>query len=190
MCISQCLQLKFPDHFPDDPYRLEDIHEAAQYVLHRMTSTIGSTLLLTITTTTKTMTNTLTNSEAIKKEDLAAMFESFIKVFQQKTPKSNTPRQSRPRGMNTRQCVFCGLLHYIHECATAQEYINTGKCKRNDEGKVGNSMGIPLGVRSPTHTCTHRTPDPPTRVWVFNGYHRFTGILKGLRTVILHEKMK
>jgi hypothetical protein len=27
--ISQRLQLKLPNHFPDDPYPLESIHEAA-----------------------------------------------------------------------------------------------------------------------------------------------------------------
>ena len=32
--VSQRLQLKLPDHFPDDPYPLLDILEAAQYVLH------------------------------------------------------------------------------------------------------------------------------------------------------------
>jgi len=32
--ISQRLQLKLPDHFPDNPYALDAIHEAAQYVLH------------------------------------------------------------------------------------------------------------------------------------------------------------
>jgi hypothetical protein len=53
------------------------------------------------TTATETMSNILTSNEAIKKEDLAAMFESFIKVFQQKPPESNTLRQSRLRGTNT-----------------------------------------------------------------------------------------
>jgi hypothetical protein len=82
------------------------------------------------------MSNVLTNSEAIKKEDLSAMFESFIKAIQQKTTEPEAPRQSRPRGMNTGECTFCGLLHYIQECAMVQEYINAGKCKQNDEGKV------------------------------------------------------
>ena len=29
--VSQHLQLKNPDHFPDDPYDLKQIHEAAHY---------------------------------------------------------------------------------------------------------------------------------------------------------------
>ena len=32
--VSYRLQLKFPDHFPDDPYTLEQIHDAAHFVLH------------------------------------------------------------------------------------------------------------------------------------------------------------
>ena len=32
--VSYRLQLKFPNHFPDDPYTLEQIHDAARFVLH------------------------------------------------------------------------------------------------------------------------------------------------------------
>ena len=32
--VSQRLQLKNPDHFPDDPYDLGDVHEATRYALH------------------------------------------------------------------------------------------------------------------------------------------------------------
>ena len=36
--VSYRLQLKFPDHFPDDPYTLEQIHDAARFVLHGTTA--------------------------------------------------------------------------------------------------------------------------------------------------------
>ena len=32
--VSYRFQLKFPDHFPNDPYTLEQIHDAARFVLH------------------------------------------------------------------------------------------------------------------------------------------------------------
>ena len=32
--VSYQLQLKFPDHFPNDPYTLEQIHNATRFVLH------------------------------------------------------------------------------------------------------------------------------------------------------------
>ena len=40
--ISQRLQLKAPDHHPDDPYTLEAIHEAVLYVLHGTSSTLST----------------------------------------------------------------------------------------------------------------------------------------------------
>ena len=36
--VSYRLQLKFPNHFPDDPYTLEQIHDAAHFVLHGTTA--------------------------------------------------------------------------------------------------------------------------------------------------------
>ena len=36
--VSHQLQLKFPDHFPNDPYTLEQIHDAAWFVLHSTVS--------------------------------------------------------------------------------------------------------------------------------------------------------
>ena len=36
--VTYRLQLKFPDHFPDDPYTLEQIHDAACFVLHGTTA--------------------------------------------------------------------------------------------------------------------------------------------------------
>ena len=32
--IAHRLQLKLPDHFPNDPYTLEEIHDAVHFVLH------------------------------------------------------------------------------------------------------------------------------------------------------------
>ena len=80
--------------------------------------------------------HTLTTSNTVKKEDLVAMFESIIKTIHQKPSDVDNTRTSRPRTTNTGECSFCGLLHYICECATVEEYIKAGKCKRNDEGKV------------------------------------------------------
>jgi hypothetical protein len=38
--VRQCLQQKLIDHFPDDPYALSDIYEAAHYVLMGTTSAL------------------------------------------------------------------------------------------------------------------------------------------------------
>jgi hypothetical protein len=72
------LQLKLPDHFPDDPYPLDAIFKAAQYVLH------GTNLTLLITSTNSMA---LTTGQAnavkakIKTEDLTAILEHLTETF-------------------------------------------------------------------------------------------------------------
>jgi hypothetical protein len=44
--IKNCLLIEFPDHYPDDPYPLSDINDAAKFVLH------GSTPLVLLSQST------------------------------------------------------------------------------------------------------------------------------------------
>ena len=140
MRISQRLQLKLPDHFPDDPYTLDAIFEAAQYVLHGT----NSTLLVTSTNST-----TLTAGQAnavkaeIKTEDLAAILEHLTETFvkalstQQNNRATTSDRPPRPSPGGGGNCNFCGSPeHFIRNCMEVLEYIKDGKCKRNTEGKV------------------------------------------------------
>src|SRR5882762_5891247 len=41
--VLWCLQLKFPDHLSDDPYRLVDIFDTAQFVLHSTSTSVSIT---------------------------------------------------------------------------------------------------------------------------------------------------
>jgi hypothetical protein len=41
--ISGRLQLKFPDHLPDDPYHLTDIFKAAQFILYGTSTSVSIT---------------------------------------------------------------------------------------------------------------------------------------------------
>ena len=107
-----------------------------RYVLHGTPSTVGLLPITTTLTVVETPQHTSTTSDAVKKEDLVVMFESIIKAIQQKPSDGDNTRILSPRTMNTGECSFCRLLHYIRECATVEEYIKAGKCKRNDEGKV------------------------------------------------------
>ena len=133
--ISQRLQLKLPDHFPDDPYPLDAILEAAQYVLHGTTSTL-------LIASTNSTTNPV--KAEIKTEDLAAILErvteTFVKALssQQQTNRATTSdRPPRPYPSSGGNCNFCGSTdHFIRNCTEVLEYINAGKCKRNTEGKV------------------------------------------------------
>ena len=51
--VSYQLQLQFPDHFPDDPYPLEQIHNAACFVLHGTTASAPTLTSPPKTKTTK-----------------------------------------------------------------------------------------------------------------------------------------
>ncbi|KIM71132.1 hypothetical protein PILCRDRAFT_17346 [Piloderma croceum F 1598] len=44
--VLRRLQLKFPDHLYDDPYRLDDIYEAAQFILHGTATSVSITATL------------------------------------------------------------------------------------------------------------------------------------------------
>ena len=76
--ISQRLQLKLPDHFPDDPYPLNAILEAAQYVLQGTTSTL---FVASTNSTTPTTSQTSAVKAEIKTEDLTAILEHLTETF-------------------------------------------------------------------------------------------------------------
>ena len=147
--ISHRLQLKKPDHYPDDPYSLKDIHEAAVYVLH---GTPSAFLATSVTTTTPAP-----SAAVIKAEDLTAMMErmteSFIKAVTAHTGGiSQVERPPRFSGPGSGNCNFCGGPgHFMRECTTAIEYIEAGKCKKNIEGKITLPSGafIPQDIPSP-----------------------------------------
>ena len=79
--VSQRLQLKNPDHFPDDPYDLGDVHEAAQYALHGTPAAPPPSTATAIPTTTVVP----SASTEMKTEDIAAIVEritnSFVKAL-------------------------------------------------------------------------------------------------------------
>ena len=141
--IARRLELKYPDHYPDDPYPLDDIHEAAKFVLAGSNSSDTSSLLGSHSSTSSSAITTSTSAPQIKSEDLSAMFEKFATtlVTALAGSKSNIqPRANnslRPEQVEALVCIFCGLSgHFISDCMVCQSYINEGKCKKNAEGKV------------------------------------------------------
>jgi hypothetical protein len=137
--VSQRLQLKNPDHFPDDPYDLGDVHEAARYALH------GTPAAPPPSTATAIPTTTVVPSAPteMKTEDIAAIVEritdSFVKALT--AVNARTDRPVRPPQTNT-NCNFCNEPgHYSRECLVATEYINAGKCRRDQQGKIILSNG-------------------------------------------------
>ncbi|KAH9009722.1 hypothetical protein EDB85DRAFT_2162357 [Lactarius pseudohatsudake] len=112
--IKQRLQLKKPDHNPQDTYELNDIYDAAAFVLMATAST----------------------STDVKLEAILTMLERAFSGDSQQT--GNRPRNTAPRSTDsTSVCNFCGVPgHFIRECEIVAEYGRLGKCKCNHEGKV------------------------------------------------------
>jgi hypothetical protein len=144
--ISQRLQLLQPNHFPDDPYSLVDIHEAAKYVLH------GTPAMQTLMTTSATAATSSpvvpVASTGVKTEDLAAILERITESFVKALAVNRPPRP--PMGTVTSgSCHFCNEMgHMARDCAHCAEYIAQGKCKRNIEGRIVLASGafIPRDV--------------------------------------------
>ncbi|ETW80156.1 hypothetical protein HETIRDRAFT_428415 [Heterobasidion irregulare TC 32-1] len=123
--ISQRLQLKFPDHFPDDP----------------TTSAYSTT-----STNVSRAAPVTPPTNAIKAKDLATMFEqltdTFVKAIAAQGTSRPANRPSRQPGQGGDNCMFCGSPeHFMRACPEVTKYIRIGKCKRNIEGKVVLSSG-------------------------------------------------
>ncbi|KZT11276.1 uncharacterized protein LAESUDRAFT_754936 [Laetiporus sulphureus 93-53] len=140
--ISQRLQLKQPDHYPDDPYSVNNVYEAAKFVLHG-TSAGPTTIKPTITTSTS-------SAPAIKSEDISLLIENLVKSVQTLTAAatggiakqngSQAATASRPPVANGSPSGFC---HYCREaggmigtCKHVEEDIKSGKCLCNAARKV------------------------------------------------------
>jgi hypothetical protein len=167
--IAWRLKLKLPDHYPDNPYPLDDIHTAAKFVLAGTapsqtlnSQTSGSALTSTLVPTTST------SAPQIKSEDLSAIFEKFastlITALAGSRPNNNNYSNNVPcpnPGFRQDQlenliCIFCGLSgHFISDCLVCQAYINDRKCKKNPEGKVV----LPNGQFTPRNIPGHCIKD-------------------------------
>jgi hypothetical protein len=140
--IARQLKLKCPDHYPNDPYPLDDMHEAARFVLAG-TLTLPNQAAPTQNTTQATSTSAPSSSAHVKQEDLAIIFDKFAVtiVGALASAKGNGPPHAgtglRHEQIEALICIFCGLTgHFIRDCLICQAYINEGKCKRNAKGKV------------------------------------------------------
>jgi len=141
--IARRLELKFPDHYPDDPYPLDDIHEAAKFVLAGSSISSTASLLTSNQAASASAPTTSASSPQIKPEDLNSILERFATTLVTALAGSKPTNAPRPNnGFRSDQldnliCIFCGLQgHFINDCLVCQSYINDGKCKKNAEGKV------------------------------------------------------
>jgi hypothetical protein len=144
--IQNRLNIKFPDHYPDDLYPLEDIHEAAKLVLY---GTSPNQFHDSNPSTSTFPTSQPAVIQGIKSEDFTSFLEKFTDYLV--TALGARDRDSSPRwssgspatypnniqARNPGLCNFCGEPgHYVSKCSICETYIKEGKCRRNIENKV------------------------------------------------------
>ena len=146
--VNNRLQLKNPDHYPNIPYKVSEVYEAARFVLQGA-PTIGYTGAIPSTPATN---HSEKSDSTIKIENLAPLMADFAKTIVEAlrnnnngntTSRSERPYQERPPG-----CIGCGGDHNIPDCDTVEEFIKAGKCRRNHENKVV----LPNGLFVPRNT--------------------------------------
>jgi hypothetical protein len=138
--ISHRLEIKLPDHDPDDLYSLFEINEAAKHVLH---STSQNSFLQPSVTSTAPPPQPA--SPYLKAEDLSTLFQqmaqSFLKVLVlQKLTTSHASSSTNTQAttmLDLLSCAFCGQTsHFIAQYLICADYLTNEKCKRNPEGKI------------------------------------------------------
>ncbi|KAJ7307663.1 hypothetical protein DFH08DRAFT_918484 [Mycena albidolilacea] len=111
--VHQRLQIKKPDVHPDDPYALEDLHEAVQFVLADTSSGRVATSPPNPTYTTPS-----SAPEAKQGPGITALLETM-------------------NGFLHMAWSYCSEVgHFIIKCEHVEEDILAGKCKCDAEGRV------------------------------------------------------
>ena len=141
--VSQQLQLKHPDHFPEDPYRLAEIMEATNFVLGH--TAVSASVPLTGLSPAAPVSPSPTQP-TIKTEDIMSIFEKFTQTIASTMAAAATNRApAQPQYQNQNQssqptnhaCNFCGKeTHYIALRPWVERYMTQGKIRKNYEGKV------------------------------------------------------
>ena len=129
--VTHHLQLKLPNHFLDDPYTLEEIHDAAQFVLH---GTASYTLAYDDQQqATQTPAAVIKAEPAIKMEDFTALLDIMKQVVSKMGNQGNLSKPSPPCDLH---CHFCGGGHFKNSCNILKEYIHDSKCILHDNGCI------------------------------------------------------
>ena len=146
------LHIKHPDHRLNHPYTVDEVYEAARFVLDGIpvSSYHGTLPALTTTPTPPTYlpiqatqpvapatpATVVPNRNFVKTEDLNSIFSKFTKDIIEAILAHPRGRANRDAPVRQTDCNFCGGDHYIRDCELVADYARAGKCKRNNEGKV------------------------------------------------------
>jgi Aspartyl protease len=125
--IEQRLRQKNIDHFPDDPWSVKEVYEAAHFVLHGAVPASEA----------KTITVKAEHTHAppiLKAEDFQSFLQQFSQQIVQAIGKNNTGESGPPK---TKTCFYCGKPGcMMSRCEEVAKDTAAGKCRRNAEGKV------------------------------------------------------
>ena len=144
--VKSRLQIKYPDQHPNIPHKIDEVYEAAQYVLQSSPESVSMHAVGTmppVTILQRPVPAVASPEPAVKVESIATLFSELTKTLIDVINSKNA-YQRPPRDASTRQtnCNFCDGQHYIRECQIVEEYIRQGKCRRNQDGKVVLPSGI------------------------------------------------
>ena len=143
--IRERLQLKFINHFPDDPYPLSDIFEAADFILRSSVSPLASPRSQPHPLAIPAISDpSPANSDEITvKIDalIAGLTERLQRSLEDKIA-SAVAEMSAPNSL----CCFCGGAgHFVCSCEVVEDFVRSGKCKRHPDGKIV----LPTGAMAP-----------------------------------------
>ncbi|KAL7277220.1 hypothetical protein ACG7TL_009070 [Trametes sanguinea] len=153
--VSQRLQLKLPDHYPEDPYKLDDVYNAVKFVLH-------GTVTATPPTAHATASASNSGGTTVKIEDFVSLLRMLTQAASEGTANATANMANRfanaaqgapggaPRyqggfaqgdqrntGVQGNFCHYCGNPGcQLRNCPFVEEDIRAGRCVRNQDGRV------------------------------------------------------
>jgi hypothetical protein len=132
--VCQHLLIKFPDHHPNNPYPMNDVHTAAHFLLPGIAS-IAATM-----------------TPAPVQSPSPQVVTSQAPAYQQPAHGAVVKQEYQTMcsgNYAANGCAFCGVHdHFISCCQEKKTYINEGKCKIHESKE---KIVLPSGDWVPGH---------------------------------------
>jgi hypothetical protein len=136
--IMNRLQLKYPDHHPNVPHKVETVYDAARFVLQGYSSFTQNLVAATAPQSPLQPQQSPTPqspTSPVKTEDLGSLIAGFTKSIMDAIHSTQSRNQPRSQDGKT-ECNYCGEEHFIRDCPHVVTDTQAGKCRRNQDGKV------------------------------------------------------